>query len=187
MRLANFDSSKAVLSLVLLLCQQLKDVRITSSTLTIFFVLTPLPEMNQIVTNAKNKIQKWQHWKTHDNKTYIVQKIMKNMRNLLTIFFVLTPLPEMKKNVINAKKKLQKWQRWKTHDNKTWIVQKIVQNMRNLLWCCRTPTPVAWKDSQQTPGDREPGEVLKSCNLEQSSSSFSSCALSSNMTSPLTR
>ena len=45
----------------------------------------------------KNKIKKRQLWKTHDNKTYIVQKIMKNMRNLLTIFFVLTPLPEMKK------------------------------------------------------------------------------------------
>ena len=130
---------------------------------------------------CENKIQKWQLWKTHDNKTYIVQKIEKNMRNLLTIFFVLTPLPEMKKMWSMRKRNYKN----DNFDNKKWIVQKIVQNMRNLLWCCRAT--VARKDSQQTPGDREPGEVLKSCNLEQSSSSFSSCALSSNMTSPLTR
>ena len=53
LRLANFDSSKAVLSLMLLLCEQLKDLRITSSTLTIFFVLTPLPEMKKMWSMRK--------------------------------------------------------------------------------------------------------------------------------------
>ena len=48
-RLANFDSSKAVLSLLLLLCEQMKDLRIA------VVKSNNLPEMNQIVTNAKKQ------------------------------------------------------------------------------------------------------------------------------------
>ena len=39
----------------LLLCEQLKDLHNSNNLLRPH---TPLPEMNQIVTNAKNKIQK---------------------------------------------------------------------------------------------------------------------------------
>ena len=56
----------------LLLCEQLKDLHNSNNLLRPH---TPLPEMNQIVTNAKNKIQNWQLWKTHEKRHELYKRL----------------------------------------------------------------------------------------------------------------
>ena len=59
--------------------EQLKDLHNSNNLLRPH---TPLSEMNQIVTNAKIKYKN-DNFEKHMKKTCIVQKIVKNMRNLL--------------------------------------------------------------------------------------------------------
>ena len=110
----------------LLLCEQLKDLHNSNNLLRPH---TPLPEMNQIVTDAKIKYKN-DNFEKHMKKTWIVQKIVKNKRNLLWCCrapVASDRVEETWPSVANCRA----WSSW-SDDIQTLLTQKQIKNLPDI-------------------------------------------------------